>query len=221
MVIKSLMRLIHLKVFFIVLLTAATTLVSANEDPRNVRFYGHIGGGIGIGFFQSSDIENVLPGLTIINVGFPISGVLRAGYSNIIQVEYRKLFAGADHTMETENQFSTTQIEIDTEFDQDDILFKINPLVGGYHSDRSPFFIVLGMGNVEYKDDLGDGFEGNSKTIGVEWASFKNKSRFLTTYGLKYISTDFDGGTIPALTGETFKATDYVFDVTFSVGFSM
>lgn len=219
--INSFIPSIHLKAVFFVLLLAATTLLSASEDPRNVRFYGHVGGGIGIDYFQSSDIENALPGFTIINFGFPISGVLRAGYSNIIQVEYRKLFAGADHTIETENQFSTTQFEIDTEFDQDDILFKINPFFGGYHSDRSPFFIMFGVGNVEYKDNLGDGFEGNSKTIGVEWASFKNKSRFLTTYGLKYISIDFDGGTIPALTGETFNATDFVFDVTLSVGFSM
>ena len=212
--IKSFIHVIHTSVFFIVLLTTTNILADG-------KFYGHIGGGIGIDYFQSSDIENDFPGLTIINLGFPISGVLRAGYSNIIQVEYRKLFAGVDRTMETENQFESNQVEINTEFDQDDILIKINPVVGGYHSDTSPFFIVLGLGNVEYKDDLGDGFEGNSKTIGVEWASFASKSKFLTTYGLKYITTDFDSGTIPELTGKTYKASDLVFDVTFSLGFSL
>lgn len=198
--------------FFILSLIFAPSQVLAGD------FYAHIGGGIGMDFFSSSDIEDDLPGYTIINLGFPITLVGRIGYKNVFQAEYRKLLAGSDHVIQDSGFYVT--YEIDMEYDENDVLFKINPFFGSWGDDSDPFFLVFGKGNITYKDGLNDGYEGDATVFGLEWTELLGEKSTMITYSLKHIQTDFDGGSIPDMTGRTYEATDLVFEMTASFGFS-
>jgi hypothetical protein len=181
-------------------------------------FYAHLGAGIGMDFFSSSDIEDDLPGYTINNLGFPLTLVGRLGYSNIFQAEYRKKIGGADHSIESSG-FSTAS-QFDMNYDENDVLFKLNPFFTSWNDDQNPFYLVFGSGDITYEDNLGDGYEGDATVLGLEWTHLTDDNSKMLTYSLKHVEIEFDEGFVPEFTGRTYEAMDLIFEMTFSLGFS-
>ena len=216
---------------------------SGNEpEPKKVWqypwIYVHGGGGIGLSRHDKSAILNSIGEDFEMATGNGVwSYSLNAGFSNIVQYEYRK--NNSDHNISTTDVdfsggwtnpvFNRTKVEMKHE--SWDTVYKINPSFWTWTRPIHPnkptmnFFITFGEGRGEYFDDAGDGYEGDSKIMGIEvihltkygqFGYYLRRNRY--EYTDNYLGTD---GIDYVSSGNTYNANDWHLKFWISVGFGI
>jgi len=167
---------------FIGLISTKRVLAQENKDDSDGLlntplhyFYVHASGGVGVCVLSSADIEKTLPeDFFITKMGFPLYYNFRAGFLNIIQLEYRKQTT-SDHSIGklgfTGNGSSGIGRVAETEMDYQskEQLIKLNPLFWLPSGNRA-IFLIFGTSKVSYIDDLNEGWNGSGSIYGIEWA---------------------------------------------------
>ena len=186
--------------------------------------YVHGGGGMAFSWFTSSDIEALFDEeFGIESLGFPFSWNLNAGIRNLLQIEFRRGDGAHDvikNGLVGGGEFGTIAT-IKMDYDFEDKVLKLNPffwLKSGTKSGvNMAYFVILGRGKVSYKDESGDGFEGNSSIWGVEVALIR---RFVTAgASIKKYSVDFNQGSIFGIPfAANFGGSQLQFQVNMAVG---
>lgn len=175
-----------------------TNIPAPMTNSREVRyFYVHAMIGLSFDVYKSSDIEAMVPEeLNVHSLGFPFQYGIHGGFRNIAQIEYC-VYNTSAHNIGT-GGFVNGQIvaiSVPMKLKAKDILFKLNPAVWtwGKSTNGAPancFFVVVGTGDVTYKDDVGDGFEGSGPLYGLEWNTI---SRYGTlSFGFTHQSITYD-----------------------------
>ena len=205
--------LLKLAIIFLLVLTLCMPALA--QEKIVPKIYLHGGLGLGIDWLESSEIEDdLVTGFHIENVGFPFELLVHGGYSNIIQLEYRQNVHGPYHNIEKPGVAL-----IEMEYDYNEALLKINPLFKNYHKKPSSLFLVIGKGEIEYLDKVGDGWKGDSTIFGLEWFFL---SKYMSgSYGLKINQINLDQGSIPQLSGKEYSATNIMLEVSIAFGFGM
>ncbi|MDD4051646.1 MAG: hypothetical protein PHR28_07095 [candidate division Zixibacteria bacterium] len=176
----------------------STTTVRKARNTQVEYFYVHGALGLGFDVYTSSDIEAlVLEDLNVNALGFPFQYGIRGGFRNIVQIEYCKYSTSA-HNIGT-GGFANGGIvstSVPMKLKATDILFKMNPAFWKWSKPKGGrpakcLFLILGNGDVSYRDNVGDGFEGSGIIYGLEWAGIS-----------KYVSVSF-GATYQDITYDT------------------
>jgi hypothetical protein len=204
-------------------------LGDANSNPENptVRnnmptLYIHVFGGVGFSYFSSDEIQSLLDDEFGIGIGLPTwSYGLWGGFRNIIQLEYN--FGIADHNFNNNSIVPDIPSEvIKMDYDTKDIQLKINPFFWKKTQQTTrrvtAWFLVVGIGEVEWFDEEGDGFTGNSNIFGIEYAvlsKYISGSISFKRYGINFDETKLFGFTFKEDSG----ASDYIFEM--KVGFGL
>lgn len=216
------------KIALAVIACALTTIswvqpaLAAEDKAPNV--YLHLGGQIGLDWLSSSDIESVVGDFSVGSLGFPIGLLGRAGFRNIVQAEVQKL--NAHHDLRQvgftgdDGFFNTglgTVAEIKMKYKETARLIKLNPAYWNYSQRKaSTVFFIFGTGDITYRDEAGDGWEGTSKIYGLEWTRIQRYTS--VSAGLRYSDINFDSNTLSDLRNRDFAADQYYFYFSFALG---
>jgi hypothetical protein len=191
--------------------------------------YFYIHGMIGVGFdvYKSSDIEAlVAEELDVRALGFPFQYGICGGFRNIGQIEYCKYTTSA-HNIGTggfvNGQIVTTSVPM--KLKATDVLFKINPFIWTWPKSTNGkpancLFLVFGNGDVSYRDNIGDGFEGSGPIYGLEWATISKYANFslgATSQNITYDSVRLFHIDIPY----EVKASRFMMYVRLGLGYGM
>ncbi len=147
-------------------------------------FYAHGMVGIGMDWYTSSNIQDILPeDFKLGSLGFPFEYGIRGGFKNIGQIEYRKFSTGS-HAIRLQGFTGGSGVggtgigtvaETPMKFKSTEIAFKLNPFVWTWTGSNTnqPYkclFLVYGTSDVSYRDDVNDGWKGNGTLYGIEYA---------------------------------------------------
>jgi hypothetical protein len=204
----------------------STAQVQKTKDMEVKSFYVHGALGWALDVYSSSEINDIfLDQLEINTVGFPFQYGFRGGYRNIAQIEFCKYSTSA-HNIGTGGLTieGPVSVSVPMKLKATDVLFKINPFVWSWanRSDGRPdkcLFLILGSGSAEYRDDIGDGFEGSGMIYGLEWAGI---SKYLSlSLGATYQSITFDRTTIGKWTFPETQAGRFLMYVRMGLGYGL
>jgi hypothetical protein len=191
-------------------------------DTQLNYFYVHGSAGVGMCVLSSSDIEKSLPeDFSVTNLGFPLYYNFRAGFLNIIQLEYRKLTT-SDHSIGklgfTGNGSTGIGRVAETEMDykSKEQLIKFNPLFWLQSGNRA-IFLIFGTSKVSYLDGLNEGWNGSGSIYGIEWAVV---SPYISlSIGATYHDIHFDTYRISNITVmKNFNANQLLFYIEVGLG---
>ena len=177
--------------------------------------YLHLYGGTGFSFLSSSDIKSLLGNDFGIGIGLPTwSWGVVGGYKNILQIEYNNGISDHDFNNNSIIKSIPSKV-IKMDYNTTDWQFKLNPLFWNMTKNKA-FFLIIGSGDVEWRDESNDGFTGTSQIFGLEYAKI---SRYLSwSVSFKRYGTTFQKTilfNIP-FNIET-EASDYILE--FKIGF--
>lgn len=186
--------------FFTLSAIASISFAQVAADPLPVIYF-HGGGGAAFSSFTSPDITSLFEeDYAIAGLDFPFSWNVNAGIRNILQIEYRRGDGAHDiiNNGFVEGGELGTIATIRMDYDFEDKAVKFNPFFWVKSKTKNglnlAYFIILGKGNVTYKDGVGDGFAGVSRIWGFEVVIVR---RFVTAgASIKKYSINFDGGNI-------------------------
>ena len=108
-----------------------------------------------------------------------------------------------------------TKEEIKMDYDFNDWLIKVNPIP--FKIKSKGLFVIVGKGKVKYFDKQGDGFEGNSFIVGLEFFFIRKYVTFglgMKRYGIKFDNSS--AFNIPPESEAT--ASDYQIHANISLG---
>ena len=193
------------------------------QDSTNVYIHGDIG--MSFDIYKSSGIESLVPEeLNIHSLGFPFQYGFRCGFRDIIQIEYCK-YSTSSHNIGTggfvNGQIVTTSIPM--KLKSSDILFKLNPAFWKWsrmeqQRSMSCLFLILGNGDVSYRDNVGDGFDGAGIIYGLELAGMSRYVSF--SAGMTYQDIKYDTITLFSINAPyDVKAKRYVLYARIGVGY--
>ncbi|MGH1364710.1 MAG: hypothetical protein ACRBF0_14200 [Calditrichia bacterium] len=174
--------------------------------------YVHALGGMGFSHLRSSDVEDIFDNQLDILSSLVFQWGGRAGFSNIAQIQYMK--AKGTHKLDSK------RVEVDLDYRTEEYLIKINPRVWQWFKsgNETTLFLVAGIGDVNWLDEVEDGFKGDTETFGVEMTTFM--SNYSITFGFKRKTVTF---TAITLTGVALdfdaEGSQWVLDMTFGFGF--
>ncbi len=204
----------------------STAQVQKTKDMEVKSFYVHGALGGALDVYSSSEINDIfLDQLEINTVGFPLQYGFRGGYRNIAQFEFCKYSTSA-HNIGTGGLTidGIVSVSVPMKLKATDILFKINPFVWSWANRPNGrpdkcLFLILGSGSAEYRDDIGDGFEGSGMIYGLEWAGI---SKYVSlSFGATYQSITFDRTTIGEWTFPETQAGRFLMYVRMGLGFGV
>ena len=187
---------------FSVSVTNAQVQDSAAQDQkinsRQVEYF-YIHGALGLGFdvYTSSDIEDLVPDdFNVHEIGFPFQYGFRAGFRNIFQFEFCKYKTSA-HNIGTGGYVNGEIVSESVPMDlkATDLLFKINPIFWKWAKPTTgrpgaSLFLVFGNGDVEYRDNVDDGFDGSGMIYGLEVGAVNKYASF--SVGMTYQTITYD-----------------------------
>ena len=185
----------------------STATVQKTKSKQVEYFYIHGALGLTFDVYKSSDIEDlVVEDLDVHALGFPFQYGIRGGFRNIAQVEYCKYSTSA-HNIGTGGFVNggIVAISVPMKLKATDILFKLNPAFWKWIKpvDGNPdncLFLIIGKGDVSYRDSTGDGFDGSGTIYGLEWAAIAKYVSFsfgATSQNITYETTRLFGIDIP------------------------
>lgn len=184
--------------------------------------YVHAFAGGGLSYLSSSDIKDVVSDDFGIGLGLPTwSYGLRGGFRTIAQVSLN--IGRANHNFNNNSIIPDIPSEvIEMDYETTDVQFKVNPFF--WRTSRTAsgqgkaWFLVWGFTEVDWKDEVGDGFSGKGNIIGIEYALV---STYLSgNFSFKRYAIDFDQTILFGLpfTTET-SASDWIFEI--KIGFGL
>jgi len=183
--------------------------------------YIHVFGGMGFSFLSSSKIKSLIGDDFGIGIGLPTwSYGIRGGIKHLVQVEYNMGDAAHDFNNNSIIEDIPDEI-IKMDYDTKDLQIKVNPLFWNCKTNENGFtkawFIVIGTGDVEWKDKNNDGFEGSSKIYGLEYAGFSKNVSF--SFSFKKYVIEFDKTILFNIPFDVkTKASDWIFEMKVGVG---
>ena len=197
------LTLVILSVFSGAAIFAQDTTSHSGSTSTQMIQYVYFHGALGVGFdvYKSSDIEAmVAEELNIKSLGFPFQYGFRTGFRNIVQIEYSKSSTDAHNigsgAFTGSGSIVTTSVPM--KLKSSEFLFKVNPAVWNWFKPSKDvrgvsrcLFLILGNSDTEYRDNVGDGFDGSGKLYGLEIAGMN-----------RYVSFSF-GATYQTITYET------------------
>lgn len=176
----------------------------------------HAGGGFGVAI-GTSEITRILNDEFTVGLSAQWTVLARLGLSNIFQVEGR--LGDAAHDLNNvglvNGQFQTVAV-VKMDFDTREVLLKFNPLPRGGRG--GAFYLVAGLGEVEWRDTEGDGFSGRSYIVGIEGARLAPGASL--TYGVARYAINYEATTLLNVTvPSNIQHTDWVvyFNLAFGV----
>lgn len=177
-----------------------TTAAAQGTTAPDPTFSIHVGAGIGAGLGQTEITDVLLGGEFGVGLSAEVMLVGGVGLRDILEVELRVVDAA--YLFRDNDIVNDVTTEIAMDFDSKEVLGKIGPLGG------SRILLMGGAGTVEWFDDAGDGFTGNSLLFGIEKEMSRGgfpKARFGFLYrAITYDAASFQGIDIPAdLSGNT------------------
>ncbi|MDM7972642.1 MAG: hypothetical protein QUT27_06270, partial [candidate division Zixibacteria bacterium] len=169
------------------------------------QFFLHAGVGGGLAVFSSGDIERRLSdefheSFKLTNAGVDFAYLVRCGYRNIAQAEYR-VEKGFGHKfyydLGTASTASTDRVEVEANVDSWEWLLKINPAFTWLRDKSMGIYLLYGRGTSEYFGDLGVQFDGGEKELfGIEflklyrWYAFTVSAEYHTITYDSYADED-------------------------------
>ena len=197
-------------------------LTQINKKSSSVPLgYFHVFGGMGLSYLSYDKVKDLIGDDFGIGIGLPTwSYGIRGGIKHLVQVEYN--FGDAAHDFNNNSiipDVPSEQIKMD--YDTKDLQIKVNPIFWRSETNRNgftkAFFVVLGTGTVEWKDKNNDGFEGDSKIYGVEWAGISKNVSFGLSF--KKYDIEFDRTILLNIPFDVkSKASDWIFEMKVGVG---
>ena len=201
--------------------TTTQQRASRKEQPLP-RFYAHIFGGVGFSFLGAKEISRLLGDEFGIGIGLPAwSYGVRGGLGKFFQVEY--------NIGESAHDFNNNSIVpgipsevIKMDYDTKDVQFKVNIAFWDNTRNRAGraqvFFLLAGFGDVEWRDETGDGFKGRSNVFGIEYGVLSKNATFSASfkrYGITFEETTLLGTVFDVET----DASDWIMEM--KVGFGL
>lgn len=212
--IKNRLRYFTIFCSIIVYFLGPTTKVSVAQvakDPLPI-IYIHGGGGMAFSWLTSSGIGSLLENdFGIESIGAPFSWSINAGIRNIVQLEYRRGDAAHNfikNGLVGDGGFQGTGFgtiaTVKMDYDFEDRIIKVNPffwIKSSKNGVNIAYFIIVGKGKVTYRDEVGDGFEGDSNIYGIEVAVIR---RFVTAgFSVKRYTVKFNNGMLSGIPFQT------------------
>jgi len=160
-------------------------------------FYVHALGTLGFDVYNSSDINSLFTNdMEIQSIGFPFQYGIRVGFRHIFQFEYHAS-SSSSHNIGTVTGYVDGQwvgVSVPMKLKATDMLFKLNPLYWSWSGSKTGrpaicLFVIVGTGDVKYKDNINEGFEGSGMIYGLELATvskFGTWSIGMTTQQITY-----------------------------------
>ncbi len=166
---------------------------------REVKYF-YVNGLAALGFdiYKSSDIDKLFPDdFDIQSIGFPLQYGIRAGYRHIAQFEYH-VSTSKSHNIGTVTGYVNGQWvgeSVSMKLKATDMLFKVNPFFWSWsqHEALKPskcMFVIVGTGDVTYKDKINEGFEGSGMIYGLEYAAIAKYATF--SFGMTFQQITYD-----------------------------
>ncbi len=190
-------------------------------DVPNI--YLHAGLNFGLDWLNSSSISQEIEPYDLSELGVQVPFVVRAGWSNILQFEYQQSLWGTGHDMSYEHSYysmshgiTTTEYKIEMDYDYSEFIFKINTLFHLYNKSNKALFLMIGQGNVEYLDGVGDGWTGDSLVYGIEYSQIEKYGTLCA--GLKLANFDLSPNT-SVLASRNYSGHNYMLYVGFAFGY--
>lgn len=191
------------------------------EQKKMPNVYAHVYGGAGLSWLACDDVKSIIGDDFGIGLGLPSwSYGIRCGFRNILQIEYN--WGKSDHDFNNNSIIKDIPSEvIKMDYDTKEIQLKINPMFWKVSTNANgftkAFFLVGGVGDVEWRDTAGDGFEGTSNIFGVEYAYFSKN--FSLSFSLKRYGIEFDETTLFGYSfADQTDAADYIFEIKIGAG---
>lgn len=208
---------------------AQDSTVKAQKTKGKQVEYFYVHGEIGLGFdvYNSSDIEALFAeDLKVNSIGFPFHYGIRGGFRNIAQIEYRKYSTSA-HNIGT-GGFVNGQIvgvSVPMKLKATDILFKVNPFFWGWKKPTNGrpakcLFLIVGKGDMTYRDNINEGFDGSGIIYGLEWAGISKYVSF--GIGATYQNITYDKARLFATNFTSdLKASRFMMYMSLGLGYGM
>lgn len=203
----------------------SNTFLQQTNTPENITnslnplFYIHLFGGTGLSILSSSKIESLLGDDFGIGIGLPNwSWGLIGGYKNIVQIEFNNGISDHDFNNNSIRPDIPSKV-IKMDYETTDWQFKVNPLFWDM-AGNSAYFIIIGVGDVEWRDKENDGFSGTSQIIGLEYAQFTkfvSWSFSFKRYGITFKKTILLNTPIDLKT----EASDYILEMKIGFGYGI
>jgi hypothetical protein len=190
-------------------------------DVPNI--YLHAGLNFGLDWLNSSSISQEVEPYDLSELGVQIQFVVHAGWSNILQFEYQKSLWGTGHDISNEyssyspsHGITNTKYKIDMDYNYSEYIFKLNTLFHLYNKSNKALFLMIGKGDVEYLDGVGDGWTGDSLVYGIEYSQIGKFGTLCA--GIKVTEFDLSPNT-SVLTSKTYGGQNYLFYMGFAFGY--
>ena len=175
-----------------------TTTIAPNTNSRQVQyFYVHLLGTISFDIYKSSDINSLFTDdMKIHTIGFPFLYGIRGGFRNIAQLEYH-LSSSSAHNIGTVTGYVNGEfvgVSVPMKLKTTNTIFKLNPFFWSWSKPvtskpANAMFVIVGTGDVTYKDKIGEGFKGSGMIYGLEYATIARFGTFsigMTIHHIKY-----------------------------------
>ncbi|MDH3207148.1 MAG: hypothetical protein OEO79_11085 [Gemmatimonadota bacterium] len=162
----------------------------------------HVGAGFGAGLGWSEVTDLLLGGEFAVGLSPEVWLLGSVGFRDVLEIEARVV--DAEYLFRDNNIVTNETTEIPMDFDAKELVVKLSPPSLG-------LFFMAGVGTVDWRDDAGDGFDGNSLLFGVE-RLIGGQGRVEARLGLLYRTVDYDavsfqGISLPAtISGSTLTA---------------
>lgn len=165
--------------------------------------YVHVGGGTGGAIMSSDEITDLFGDGFGIGLGFHFSYSVATGFRNAAQFEVRR--GDSAHTLRRNGLAGQQSIEIPMDYDFTEYVGKLNLLLlskGNWRRGETALFLLAGTSEIRYLDEEKDGFRGNARVLGFEFATFARSGAAGVTLGLRRYDIEFDritlfGQTVP------------------------
>jgi hypothetical protein len=207
--------------------TLKISKIQKKKSPRVDYFYVHGVAALGFDVYNSSDINSLFEDLKINTVGFPFQYGIRGGFRHIAQFEYH-LSSSSAHNIGTVTGYVNGQWtgkSVPMKLKATDILFKLNPIFWSWSNPASGkaakcLFVIVGTGNVTYKDKIKEGFEGSGMIYGLEWAGIAKYASF--SIGMTLQKITYDKGRLFGTNFSTdLKASRFIMYTSFGLGYGI
>jgi hypothetical protein len=201
--------------------------IQKTKSPQVEYFYVHGAATLGFDVYNSSDINSLFEDIKINTIGFPFQYGIRGGFRHIAQLEYH-LSSSSAHNIGAVTGYVNGQWtgkSVPMKLKATDILFKLNPIFWSWSKPANGkaakcLFVIVGSGNVTYKDKINEGFEGSGMIYGLEWAGIAKYASFnigMTLQKLTYdkarlFSTNFTSD---------LKASRFIMYTSFGLGYGI